>query len=56
MNEVYILAFIGYIALVYVIMKLGFLFIDKFIWKYMEKDEKRMIHESLEYSHMSKEE
>lgn len=56
MIEVYILAFIGYMALVYAIMKLAILFIDKFIWKYMEEDEKRMIHELLEYSHMRKEE
>lgn len=50
MNEIYILAIIGYVAIVYVAIKIGILFVDKFIWKYTEKDEKKMIHDLLTQS------
>lgn len=50
MTEIYILAIIGYVAIVYAVMKLAIFFMDKFIWKYTEKEEKKMIHDLLTQS------
>lgn len=50
MTGIYILSIIGCIALTIWIEKILILLVDKFIWKYMEKDEKNMIHELLEDS------
>lgn len=50
MVEIYILAMIGYVALVYVVMKIAVFFVDTFILKYTERDEKKMIHELIEDS------
>lgn len=48
MTVIYILSIIGAVALTIWIEKILILLVDKFIWKYMEKDEKKMIHELIE--------
>ena len=48
MTVIYILSIIGAVALTIWIEKILIFLVDKFIWKYMEKDEKNMIHELLE--------
>lgn len=50
MTGIYILSIIGGIALTIWIEKILIFLVDKFIWKYMEKDEKKMIHELIEDS------
>lgn len=50
MTEIYILSIIGAVALTIWIEKILIFLVDKFIWKYMEKDEKKMIHELIEDS------
>lgn len=50
MAEIYILAIIGYVVIVYVAIKIGILFVDKFVLRYTEKDEKKMIHDLLTQS------
>ena len=50
MTVIYILSIIGAVALTIWIEKILILLVDKFIWKYMEKDEKKMIHELIEDS------
>lgn len=44
----YILAVIGATWLMAQLIKIGLLFVDKFIWHYSERAEKLMIHELLE--------
>lgn len=48
MTVIYILSIIGAVALTIWIEKILIFLVDKLIWKYMEKDEKKMIHELLE--------
>lgn len=50
MTVIYILSIIGAVALTIWIEKILIFLVDKFIWKYMEKDEKKMIHELIEDS------
>ena len=50
MTEIYILSIIGAVALTIWIEEILIFLVDKFIWKYMEKDEKKMIHELIEDS------
>lgn len=50
MTVIYILSTIGAVALTFWIEKILIFLVDKFIWKYMEKDEKKMIHELIEDS------
>lgn len=50
MTVIYILSIIGAVALTFWIEKILIFLVDKFIWKYMEKDEKKMIHELIEDS------
>ena len=50
MTIIYILSIIGAVALTIWVEKILIFLVDKFIWKYMEKDEKKMIHELIEDS------
>lgn len=50
MTVIYILSTIGAVALTIWIENILIFLVDKFIWKYMEKDEKKMIHELIEDS------
>lgn len=50
MTVIYILSIIGAVALTIWIEKILIFLVDKLIWKYMEKDEKKMIHELIEDS------
>lgn len=50
MTVIYILSTIGAVALTFWIEKILIFLVDKFICKYMEKDEKKMIHELIEDS------
>lgn len=44
MTEIYILSIIGAVALTIWIENILIFLVDKFIWKYMEKDEKKMMN------------
>lgn len=48
MAGTYILAVIGATWLMCQLIKIGLLFVDKFIWHYSERSERLMIHELLE--------